>query len=155
MAVSVKFGTTSDPTNMINKTATLRDTAVSCELKDSTSVISPVFIVKGDNINKTDNYAYCSDFGRYYYITDISLSPEGWYVSCTVDPLKTYATQILSKEYNIDRSEHRDINTSSGMLCDPQLNRLSEMDVQVINADKGIDVASTANTQRRYVLIMV
>lgn len=153
MSVSVQFGTTDDMPNVINKTYSL-GTAVSCELKDGTSVESPVFLVTDSAVSKTDTYAYCSDLGRFYYINDITLSPDGCYVSCTCDPLKSFETQILANEYNVVRGEHRDINSSSGMLVDQELNRLSQMDVQPIVANTGIQVVSSGNTSRRYVLIM-
>lgn len=154
MSVSVKFGTTDDMPNVINKTYSFLGDAVTCELKDGTSVESPVFLVTNSAVSKTDTYAYCSDLGRYYYITDITLSPDGCYVSCTCDPLKSFETQILAKDYNVVRGEHRDINTSSGMLVDQELNRLSQMDVQVIAAATGISVVPSGNTSRRYVLIL-
>lgn len=114
--------------NVINKTSNLRQ-EVSCDLKQGTSVEAPVFIVSDSVISETDTYAYCSNFGRYYFIEDITLSPDGCYVSCACDPLKSFETEILTKEYNVVRGEHRDINTSSGMLVDQELNRLSQMDV--------------------------
>lgn len=153
MAVSVQFGTTDDMPNVINKTSTLRQ-AVSCDLKQGTSVESPVFIVSNSAISETDTYAYCGDLGRFYFINDITLSPDGCYVSCTCDPLKSFETQILSKEYNVVRGEHRDINSTSGMLVDQELNRLSQMDVQTIAASTGVSVVPSGNTSRRYVLVM-
>lgn len=153
MSVSVQFGTTDDMPNVINKTCTL-GTAVTCELKDGTSVESPVFLVTSGAVSKTDTYAHCSDLGRYYYINDITLSPDGCYVSCTCDPLKSFATQILAKQYNVVRGEHRDINSPSGMLVDQELNRLSQMDVQTIAASSGIAIVPAGNTSRRYVLIL-
>lgn len=153
MSVSVQFGTTDDMPNVINKTSTLRE-AISCDLKQGTSVESPVFIVSDSVISETDTYAYCPNFGRYYFISDITLSPDGCYVSCVCDPLKSFETQILAKEYNVVRGEHRDIGTTSGMLVDQELNRLSQMDVQTIAASTGVSVAPSGNTSRRYVLIM-
>lgn len=153
MSVSVQFGTTDDMPNVINKTYSLGD-AVTCELKDGTSVEAPVFLVTDSAVAETDTYAYCSDLSRFYYINDITLSPDGCYVSCTCDPLKSFETQILAKTYNVVRGEHRDISTPSGMLVDQELNRLSQMDVQTIAAPAGISVVPAGNTSRRYVLIM-
>lgn len=57
MSVSVQFGTTDDMPNVINKTYSLGK-AVACELKDGTSVESPVFLVTSGAVSKTDTYAY-------------------------------------------------------------------------------------------------
>ena len=44
-------------------------TEVDVYLKESTSILNPVFITK--TIPDTANYIYCGDFGRYYFVTDI------------------------------------------------------------------------------------
>lgn len=156
MGVSVEFGTTSDPVNKIRKSTSLGQ-AVTCELKVGTSVEAPEFIVTDGNVSSTDNYAHCSDLGRYYFIIDIILAPDGTHVICSVDPLMSHADEILAetKLYNIERSEHRDVSTTSGMLVDGQLNQLNQMDVKIIKAPEGIPISAAGNTARRYVLILV
>ena len=44
-------------------------TSYNCILKTPTSVLSPVIVVEANILNVT--YGYISDFGRYYFVSDI------------------------------------------------------------------------------------
>ena len=46
-------------------------TDVSVVLKEGCSVENPILVLTGNNF--TYNYAYISDFGRYYFVTDIDI----------------------------------------------------------------------------------
>lgn len=64
-------------------------------LKDETSVIEPVVMIEAENLSQY-NYMYIPEFGRYYYITDItSVKNNLWRVTGKVDALNTYATEIM------------------------------------------------------------
>lgn len=81
-------------------------------LKDGTSVIDPIIIIQGTPATTqqivSSNYLYIEDFGRYYFINDISsVRTNLWEISCHVDVLQTYATQIKAQTAIIQRQENK------------------------------------------------
>lgn len=76
-------------------------TAVSCYLKDNTSVVHPVFVLE-----RTDfSINYIQWGSRYYFVDDIvSIRNTAIEVHCTVDPMATYKTQIGSSTQYVTRS---------------------------------------------------
>lgn len=93
MGVTVSFGTfakrrnsTKQPTNELSDVKTVT-------LKDLTSYDAPVFILTGDDFN----YNYAKWGNRYYFITDVKSVHNGLCeVTCALDPLATYKTEILA-----------------------------------------------------------
>lgn len=62
-------------------------------LKDDTSILSPTFDCTG--IPATVNYIYCADFGRYYYVSDITRAgKDRLLIRCEADPMATAKTNI-------------------------------------------------------------
>ena len=58
------------------------------------NVISPTILVNGNPAEY--NYCYIAEFNRYYYIAECRSVRSGVFeMSCRVDVLKTYATDIL------------------------------------------------------------
>lgn len=104
MAISVQFGTCSCENHVVDKSGSVQfGTAVACEMVN-TDILNPVFKV---NTVVTDNYCYCSDFGRYYFIESIEGCRGGHsLVSCHVDVLYTYASEILGLECYVGRNEY-------------------------------------------------
>lgn len=81
-----------------------------CIFKEDTSLFSPTMIVSKDKAGAQwaqANYAYIPDFGgRYYFIDDITAETGGKLAyHMTVDPLKTYAAQLMATSFFIARSE--------------------------------------------------
>lgn len=81
-------------------------------LKDGTSIIDPKIIIQGTPATTqqivSSNYMYIEDFGRYYFINDISsVRTNLWEVSCHVDVLQTYADQIKAQTAIIQRQENK------------------------------------------------
>ena len=65
-------------------------------LRGESSVISPSFLIEHSNPSGF-NYCYISDFGRYYFITNITSVRTGiWRIDCAVDVLMSFKTQILN-----------------------------------------------------------
>ena len=63
-------------------------------LKEKTSILSPVITISGA-IPIQCNYMYIAEFGRYYFVEDItSVHNNVFEVSARVDVLQTYASQI-------------------------------------------------------------
>jgi len=79
-------------------------------LKDDTSILSPTFDCVG--VPATVNYIYCADFGRYYYVSDITRAgKDRLLVKCEVDAMATAKSNIGSTsalvEYTSSSSEIR------------------------------------------------
>ena len=70
------------------------------------SIISPVMLLGSDSktFKPTYNYAYISDFYRYYFINDISWDNGFWRISLDLDALATYETQIRDTTQYVLRS---------------------------------------------------
>ena len=82
---------------------------VTCKIKEGTSIINPTVIIKklSDNHIRKCNYAHISEFGRYYFINDITEAPANQLeISMHVDVLKTYASQIRGISTLILRQEN-------------------------------------------------
>ena len=63
-------------------------------LKDRTQILSPVFLLE---LSSYPDYNYALFEGRYYFITQIeSLREDLWSLSCRVDVLGSYKTEILA-----------------------------------------------------------
>lgn len=94
MAFIISLFKTASENNRVVKTLT-DEKQLSGELRNQTSVLNPsIRIESADNIS-TYNYAYISEFGRYYYITDIvSVRTNCWTVSLRCDVLMSYKDEI-------------------------------------------------------------
>ena len=94
MAFTVSLFKTASENNRVVKTLT-DEKQLSGELRNQTSVLNPsIRIESADNISSY-NYAYISEFGRYYYITDIvSVRTNCWVVSLRCDVLMSYKDEI-------------------------------------------------------------
>lgn len=75
-------------------------------LRDESGIISPTLIMSFGNTTAPDyNYAYISDFGRYYWISEITAIGGGfWRVSMDVDVLASYKTQIGASSKYVARA---------------------------------------------------
>lgn len=94
MAFTISLFKTASENNRVVKTLT-DEKQLSGELRNQTSVLNPsIRIESADNIS-TYNYAYISEFGRYYYITDIvSVRTNCWIISLRCDVLMSYKDEI-------------------------------------------------------------
>ena len=89
---TVSFGTFAKRKNSTKQPSGLSDQRT-VKLKETTSIDRPTFILTGDNFN----YNYASWDGRYYFVTDIRSAHNGLTeISCELDPLATYKSEILS-----------------------------------------------------------
>ena len=88
---------------------------IPCVLKDACSVVSPVLEIK--TATRPDyNYAYVSDFGRYYYVTEWIYDKGIWSCSLSVDVLTSWRDEIKATKaqvlfssslYNMDAVDNR------------------------------------------------
>ena len=106
MAFTISLFKTDSENNRVVKVLT-DEKQLSGELRNQTSVLNPnIRIETADNIS-TYNYAYISEFGRYYYITDIvSVRTNLWVVSLRCDVLMSYKDEIKTITGVIVRQEN-------------------------------------------------
>jgi len=84
-------------TNQINKT---------CHILDGTSITDPVIVIGYDASILQHTYAYITDFGRYYFITNMEVLPgQEIRLSLHVDVLMTYKDQIKTCNARVTRSQ--------------------------------------------------
>ena len=68
-------------------------------LKSGTSLLSPTLLL---NISSRPTYNYLSFEGRYYFVTDIvSVRNDLWEISCNVDALASWKSEIGGTTANI------------------------------------------------------
>ena len=101
------MNTSSDKRYLSKSTSLIKK--VTCKIKEGTSIINPTVIIKklSDGHIRKCNYAHISEFGRYYFINDITEAPANQLeISMHVDVLKTYAAQIRGISTLILRQEN-------------------------------------------------
>ena len=65
-----------------------------CNIKTMSSLMSPTVELASDTSVLGYNYAYISEFSRYYFINDVTWNAGLWILSLTCDVLGTYKTTI-------------------------------------------------------------
>ncbi len=146
--MKIQFGSNSSANEAIHKTISLGD-AVECVVKDPIDVVTPYVIVKSTDISLSDNYAYCEDYGRYYFIVINELPGGRCGVQCTVDPLMSFAAGIDNLEVNVERYE----GSSESDIFDNGVCQTARNEV-VIETFGGTNefVKASSNNDRCYIL---
>lgn len=101
---------------VLDKSLTAKLTLSSFEYKEDTTIIRPTIIVANNSAVFQSNYCYLSDFGRYYFIRNITVSQQRLRIDLEVDPLYTYRSQIRNCTGVLNRQE----NVWSGYLQDAE-----------------------------------
>ena len=99
--------TSSDKRDLRKSTTTIK--TVNCKIKEGTSIISPTVIINKMSAShiRQCNYAHISDFGRYYFVTDIvETTANQLEISMHVDVLNSYKDDIRSITTLIERQEN-------------------------------------------------
>lgn len=123
MSTTVTFGTCSDDQRKIQKTMS-GTSDYTCDIYGECDIMHPVFLTTAD----VTGYNYCAVFGRYYYITNITLSPGGRaFVHCAEDVLMSNASEILACEAWAVRGAVR-----NALLPDNMLPQLANTATQVV-----------------------
>lgn len=117
---------TSSENNVVDKTIT-GGIVLTGTLRQETSVLSPsIRIVTNTNISGY-NYAYISEFGRFYYIKEIVTVRSGvWDVGFRCDVLMTYKTQIRGLTAVVERQE----NQYNAYVNDPEFILMNKKRIQ-------------------------
>ena len=90
----------------VNSTAhpsTSGGSGYSCTLKDPSSLLNPVILLKISNPT-SKNYAYIEEFGRFYWIRDWVSDHNMWEAHLQVDSLASWKSQIIASSQYVDRA---------------------------------------------------
>lgn len=94
------------PVNKIGKTLT-QVNQYAGSLRGPCDIINPVITLETGNIAQTVNYAYIAEFGRYYFIGNMTYDKTGLVtIHCTIDAVETYKNQIKNLTAVIERQEN-------------------------------------------------
>lgn len=86
--------TNTSPKNYLDKNTTTVAT-VTGVLRDESNIVNPSFLVEMGTAPASVNYLYVADFGRYYFVNDVTSVRNGlWRFDCTSDPLTSFKSQI-------------------------------------------------------------
>lgn len=145
MAFTVTLYVSSSPVEKIGKSLS-SGSDFSCELKDDTSILNPKIKIYSTSNLSGFNYMYISEFGRYYYINDIS-SPRNneWDISAHVDVLETYKTAILANSAVVRRQQSQ----YNLYLDDPDFHSLNYDRIQTLKFP-----ANNFNKALNYILVV-
>lgn len=89
---------------VLNKVTTTIKTIIATPTGEI-NILYPKLILEYDNTILNANYCYIPDFNRYYYLSITLDKGKRMILNCSVDVLKTYATQIKNRQGTILRSE--------------------------------------------------
>lgn len=101
--ISVKFYAFSKDVNS-TKLPTGAGTTINCDLREPTSIITPVITIKVASKPTGYNYAYISEFGRYYYVNDWVSEYGRWTAHLKIDVLGSYSATIKASSQYVRRS---------------------------------------------------
>ena len=131
---------TTNANNDLNKTISDKVELVGA-LRDASSIIAPSILIQSNPIGY--NYAYIPEFGRYYYIKNITAFRKGAYiVDLKCDVLMSFKDEILEMSGIVSR-----LTTGS-----PYIQR--DVPCKVTETHKRIDFPATPFTRNgTYILI--
>ena len=114
MAFTISLFKTASENNRVVKVLT-DEKQLSGELRNQTSVLNPTIRIESSDNISTYNYAYISEFGRYYYITDIvSVRTNCWVVSLRCDVLMSYKDEIQSINVILNNTQETGLSNYLG-----------------------------------------
>ena len=84
-------------------------TTLTGNLRDETSIINPIIIIEAEKSTISNlNYIKIDEFARSYFVNEIkSVRHNIWELSCHVDVISSFATEIRNNEAIIKRQESK------------------------------------------------
>lgn len=79
-------------------------TEIDVQIKDGCSFLSPVLIFNENVWSESYNYCYIPKWNRYYFLHDAVIQGPRWFVTCAVDVLASWRSQILASSAYVARS---------------------------------------------------
>lgn len=126
--IVVELMNNQSPVNKINKYL-IGGPTYDCLLKENTSILRPIIILRTSDNIASYNYMSIGAFGRYYFIDDIrSVHNDTWEIQAHVDVLETYKDAILANRAIIRRQENR----FNLYLDDPEFKTFNTEKIQTI-----------------------
>lgn len=105
--MSMTLYTVTDDKRVANKTLGTGLTLNTLKFEHPTNMLEPRIIIKTPQTPFAYNYCYISDFGRYYYITNvIALSGKRIALICVEDVLYSLHSQLTNVNAILVRSEN-------------------------------------------------
>ena len=105
--MTIKLYTNYSDKNHLDKSITQQGSDITGTLREDCSIVDPV--IKIESITGLDisscNYAYISEFGRYYYITNIVCVGKLYELHMHCDVLMSFKSQIRSNTAVISRNQ--------------------------------------------------
>lgn len=124
--MKIELYKTIDPINKLNKTLTNK-LELTGNLKNDCDIMRPLIEVSYFNNWKEFNYCYIEEFGRYYFIDDVTFSNKVLRISMSVDVLMSFRSDILNSE----GTAHRAGNKENRDIVDNMVSRTSRVDTEV------------------------
>lgn len=153
--MTIIFYNVSDEPIKLSKTLTGGATLTGT-LRAPASVTDPVIVIEKDSF-PTWNYAYISEFGRYYFINNItSIREDLWQIDMHVDVLKSFSANILTQTAFVSRNEFDEDNRIAD-LKRPSLSRsvisYTEFLTNPFNVVEN-GIPTVANQKKSYVIVL-
>lgn len=108
MAYTVRFFQFSKKENSTARPLLTDGTEFSCRLMDASGILNPSFIIDSKNLLSGEpqkfNYAYISEFSRYYFINDWAYINGLWRCTMSVDVLASWKTEIGAQSMYVLRA---------------------------------------------------
>lgn len=102
------YTSTADPKE-VDKTSKLTQVgsaSITATPTNDIDILNPVVLLNYNSSYLGANYAYISEFGRYYYINDEAVKPgQSITLTMSVDPLMSFKSSILGCKACVTRSE--------------------------------------------------
>lgn len=105
-SITIDLYNVSDDNEKVDKTLGTAKEFTSSTIKEQTDVTNITLRIQTTDNLSGYNYAYVSEYGRYYFIDNIETTPTGyWVLSCRCDVLMSFKADILALRGTVTRSE--------------------------------------------------
>ena len=143
--MQIKFGYTFDDRRKLEKSVTWFG-AFDCKPYTDYNISAPnLLIVNATGAIANNNYAYISDYKRYYYVDSVTVGRNGMYiVQLSVDVLMTYVDGIKNLSATISRQENIGINDIVDSLL-PLQNRKKLAVIEFESSEFNIAIADSSS----------
>lgn len=104
--MNIQFYENFDSAEHVNKSIQAVGNSLDCAVYGECSIETPTLLLAYNPILVTCNYAYISEWGRYYYKTDlVTMSGNRCLLTLSVDPLMSFKDGIYGINCNVLRCE--------------------------------------------------
>ena len=104
---------------------------------DTMAIESPTLILSGEDAGdlRQLNYLYINEFDRFYDCVPVLLHDGNYQLNCVVDPLMSFADEILTLEAIVDKNQY----DSNMYLNDGSFITESRENIEIVNFSQGFD----------------